>query len=214
MTTRETLHLLVDQLPDEQADLACEWLEDLRDASDVGGPPLDAATMASLGRGLADVVDGRVKPLDQYERERGLGPTGSLSPTKPKRSWTALTVRRSDASALASRNSRTILSTLGFRPNSQSAPGSASPALAVGGSCSRWTGMQRRSTSSPLMLEGGSINIDSDLSDWLETPVAVLAGSVAVTLLWVGRIKDEYERPRAKFRPRKAASGAIQLNSC
>jgi hypothetical protein len=72
MTARETLHRLVDQLPDEQADLACEWLEDLRDASDAGGPPLDAATMASLDRGLADVVDGRVKPLDQYERERGL----------------------------------------------------------------------------------------------------------------------------------------------
>jgi hypothetical protein len=72
MTTRETLHQLVDQLQDEQAELARVWLEDLRDAADADGPPLDAVTMASLDRGLADVLEGRVKPLDQYERERGL----------------------------------------------------------------------------------------------------------------------------------------------
>ncbi|MGO9094432.1 MAG: hypothetical protein ACLQGV_04350 [Bryobacteraceae bacterium] len=47
-------------------------MEDLRDASDADGPPLDAAALASLDRGLADVSEGRVKPLDQYERERGL----------------------------------------------------------------------------------------------------------------------------------------------
>ena len=72
MTTRETLHQLVDQLPDDQAELARAWLEDLRGAADADGPPLDAAALASLDRGLADVSEGRVKPLDQYERERGL----------------------------------------------------------------------------------------------------------------------------------------------
>ncbi len=72
MTTKETLHQLVDQLPDDQAELARHWLEDLRDAADAKGPPLDAETLASLDRGLADVAEGRVKPLDQYERERGL----------------------------------------------------------------------------------------------------------------------------------------------
>jgi hypothetical protein len=72
MTTKETLHRLVDQLPDDQAELARHWLEDLRDAADTEGPPLDAETLASLDRGLADVAQGRVKPLDQYERERGL----------------------------------------------------------------------------------------------------------------------------------------------
>jgi hypothetical protein len=72
MTIRDTLHKLVDQLPDEQAELARVWLEDLRDAADTDGPSLDAATLASLDRGLADVLEGRVKPLDQYERERGL----------------------------------------------------------------------------------------------------------------------------------------------
>jgi hypothetical protein len=72
MTTRETLHQLVDQLRDDQAELARAWLEDLRDAADADGPRLDAATLASLDRGLADVSEGRVKPLDQYEHERGL----------------------------------------------------------------------------------------------------------------------------------------------
>lgn len=72
MTTKDALHQLVDQLPDEQASLARVWLEDLRDAADADGPPLDAATLASLDRGLSDVAEGRVKPLDQYERERGL----------------------------------------------------------------------------------------------------------------------------------------------
>ena len=72
MTTKETLHQLVDQLPDDQAELARHWLEDLRDAADAEGPPLDAETLASLDRGLTDVAEGRVKPLEQYERERGL----------------------------------------------------------------------------------------------------------------------------------------------
>jgi len=72
MTTRESLHHLVDQLPDDQAELARVWLEDLRDAADADGPPLDAATLASLDRGRSDVSEGRVKSLDQYERERGL----------------------------------------------------------------------------------------------------------------------------------------------
>lgn len=72
MTTREALHHLVDELPDDQAELARIWLEDLRGASDVDGPPLDAETFASLDRGIADVTAGRVKSLDDYQRERGL----------------------------------------------------------------------------------------------------------------------------------------------
>ena len=72
MNTREALHELVDQLADDQVDLARHWLSDLRDAADVDGPPLDAAALASLERGMNDVAEGRVKPLDQYERERGL----------------------------------------------------------------------------------------------------------------------------------------------
>jgi hypothetical protein len=72
MTTRETLHQLVDDLPDDQAELARVWLEDLRYAADHDGPPLDSETLMSLERGLADVAAGRVKSLGDYERERGL----------------------------------------------------------------------------------------------------------------------------------------------
>lgn len=72
MTAKEALHHLVDELPDEQAELARQWLEDLRHAADEEGPPLDAETLASLDRGLADISAGRVKPLDEYKRERGL----------------------------------------------------------------------------------------------------------------------------------------------
>jgi hypothetical protein len=72
MTTKEALHSLVDELPDDQAELARFLLEDLRDAADTGGPRLDEDALASLDRGLADIAAGRVKPLDEYERERGL----------------------------------------------------------------------------------------------------------------------------------------------
>jgi len=53
MTRREELHQLVDELPEEQSELARVWLQDLRDAADDDGPPLDAEALASLDRGLA-----------------------------------------------------------------------------------------------------------------------------------------------------------------
>ena len=40
MTSKNALHALVNELPDSQADLAFELLEDLRDAADLGGHPL------------------------------------------------------------------------------------------------------------------------------------------------------------------------------
>ena len=72
MTTKETLHQLIEQLPEEKTELARLVLEDLRDASDNDGPPLDAESLESLDRGLSDITSGRVKPLGEYERERGL----------------------------------------------------------------------------------------------------------------------------------------------
>jgi hypothetical protein len=72
MTTRDALHQLIDDLPDAQAELARAWLEDLRNAADEDGPPLDADTLGALDRGLADVAAGRVTPLEEYERKRGL----------------------------------------------------------------------------------------------------------------------------------------------
>lgn len=72
MTAREALHHLVDELPEEQTEIARLWLEDLRHAADQDGPPIDADVLASLDRGVADVAAGRVKSLADYERERGL----------------------------------------------------------------------------------------------------------------------------------------------
>ena len=72
MTAREALHHLVDELPEEQTEIARLWLEDLRHAADQDGPPLDADVLASLDRGVADVAARRVKSLADYERERGL----------------------------------------------------------------------------------------------------------------------------------------------
>ncbi len=72
MSRTVALHRLVDELPDDQTELARVLLGDLRDAADPGGLPLDDETLASLDRGLADIAAGRVKPLDEFKRERGL----------------------------------------------------------------------------------------------------------------------------------------------
>jgi predicted transcriptional regulator len=72
LTSKESLHHLVDELPEDQTELARVLLEDLRDTADPGGLPLDDETLASLDRGLADIAAGRVKPLDEFKRERGL----------------------------------------------------------------------------------------------------------------------------------------------
>jgi hypothetical protein len=71
MTTKEELHQLVDELPGDQTELAQVLLEDLRDAADTSASPLDEESLASLDRGLADIAAGRVKLLDEYNRERG-----------------------------------------------------------------------------------------------------------------------------------------------
>ncbi len=72
MTAKEELHRLVDELGDDQAELAKRWLVDLQNAADIGGEPLDSEALESLDRGLANIAEGRVKPLEDYERERGL----------------------------------------------------------------------------------------------------------------------------------------------
>ena len=47
MTTREALHQLVDELPEDRAELARGWLQDLRDAADDDGPPFTPEALAS-----------------------------------------------------------------------------------------------------------------------------------------------------------------------
>ncbi len=70
MTSKEELHRLVDHLADDQTELARHLLQDLSNAADTDGEPLGAEALASLDRGLADIAAGRVKSLEQYERER------------------------------------------------------------------------------------------------------------------------------------------------
>ena len=66
MTVKEELHQLIDRLAEEQAR---DLLEDLRDAADVDGPPLDEEALASLDRGLADIASNRMISLEDFERE-------------------------------------------------------------------------------------------------------------------------------------------------
>ncbi len=72
MATKEDLHRLIDELPEDRAELARLILEDLGGAADQDGELLSPEDIASLDRGLTDIKQGRVKPLQKYERERGL----------------------------------------------------------------------------------------------------------------------------------------------
>jgi hypothetical protein len=73
MTAKEGLHKLVDELRESQLAEARQLLEALRDSAvGVDDEPLTEEDLASIERGLADVRAGRVKSLEDYERERGL----------------------------------------------------------------------------------------------------------------------------------------------
>ncbi len=72
MTTREALHNLIDEMPEEQTEIARHRLEELRNAVDSDGTPIDAKILDLIDRGLADVVAGHTKSFSDYERERGL----------------------------------------------------------------------------------------------------------------------------------------------
>ena len=67
-----TVQEYLDELPEDRAEFACALLQDLRDASDENGEALDPKALASLDRGLKDIAQGHVKPLEEYRRERGL----------------------------------------------------------------------------------------------------------------------------------------------
>jgi predicted transcriptional regulator len=69
VTVKEELHRLIEGLADEHAR---NLLDDLRDAADVNGPPLDSEARASLDRGLADISAGRVVSLEEFENKHPL----------------------------------------------------------------------------------------------------------------------------------------------
>jgi len=69
VTVKEELHRLIEGLPDEHAR---ELLDDLQDAADVNGLPLDFGARASLDRGLADISADRVVSLEEFENKHPL----------------------------------------------------------------------------------------------------------------------------------------------
>ena len=69
VNVKEELHRLIEGLDDEHAR---ELLDDLQNAADVNGPPLDFQTRASLDRGLADISADRVVSLEEFENKHPL----------------------------------------------------------------------------------------------------------------------------------------------
>ncbi len=70
MTAKQEIHSLVEEMSESQAQ---ELLEQLRyDSAAADDEPLTEEDLASIERGARDIRAGRVKSLDQHERERGL----------------------------------------------------------------------------------------------------------------------------------------------
>jgi predicted transcriptional regulator len=68
MSTRESVHQLVDTLPEERLDDALDYLAELQS----GDQPLSAETQAAIDEGLDDIRNGRTVSLEEYRRTRGL----------------------------------------------------------------------------------------------------------------------------------------------
>ena len=69
MAARQELHRLVDTLADEQLQDLQEYLEDLHESAE---ETLSPATQAAVQEGLEGIRGGRVIPLEEYRRTRGL----------------------------------------------------------------------------------------------------------------------------------------------
>jgi hypothetical protein len=67
MTTKEMLHQLVEQIPDEHLEMALATLENLND-----NEPMSEEALADLDQAMAEAAAGQLKPLEQYKRERGI----------------------------------------------------------------------------------------------------------------------------------------------
>ncbi|MBI3964310.1 MAG: hypothetical protein HY329_01645 [Chloroflexi bacterium] len=79
MTTKELLHSLVEQLPDEELDRARRQLEELIDPvlralrnAPIDDEPETDEDDAGLQEAYADLASGRVHSLDEVKRELGL----------------------------------------------------------------------------------------------------------------------------------------------
>jgi len=67
MSVRESVHQLVDALPEERLDDVLDYLTDLNDTEE-----LSPETRAAIEEGLADIRHGRTVTLEEYRRTRGL----------------------------------------------------------------------------------------------------------------------------------------------
>lgn len=67
MSVRESVHQLVDALPEERLDDVLDYLADLNDAEE-----LSPETRAAIEEGLEDIRHGRTVTLEEYRRTRGL----------------------------------------------------------------------------------------------------------------------------------------------
>ena len=68
MNVRESVHQLIDSLPEDRLSDALDYLADLNDTDET----LSADTKAAVEEGLADIKNGRTISLKEYRRTRGL----------------------------------------------------------------------------------------------------------------------------------------------
>ena len=68
MTVRESVHQIVDTLPDERLDDVLDYLAELSEPDE----PLSGETRAAIEEGLNDIRTGRTIGLEEYRRTRDL----------------------------------------------------------------------------------------------------------------------------------------------
>jgi hypothetical protein len=68
MTVRESVHQIVDTLPDERLDDVLDYLAELSEPDE----PLCAETRTAIEEGLEDIRNGRTMALEEYQRTRSL----------------------------------------------------------------------------------------------------------------------------------------------
>ena len=68
MTIRESVHEVVDRLPEDRLDEVLDYLAELSEPDE----PLRGESLAALDEGLQDIRNGSTISLDEYRRTRGL----------------------------------------------------------------------------------------------------------------------------------------------
>lgn len=71
MTARESVHQLIDALPEDRLADVIDYITDLQDQQDLDSP-LSPETKLAIDEGLDDIRNGRTITLADYRRTRGL----------------------------------------------------------------------------------------------------------------------------------------------